>query len=664
MQTIPKIKKDFEWVSWGTKEIASEIKRGVEHIQKAYSKIKAVPDAERTFENTLYALESSDHLFKDTAECIVLLKETSPDKKIRDFAHKILDAAQKELIDIAYDREIYKAVKYYAEKNAKKEKLAEDEKLLLRDTLRGYKRMGFDLPTKKLEVLKKNLKELSELESKFSKNLNDYQDHITVTEADLDGLPDTYKKNLKKDKKGNYLVSLQYPELGPFMQFSKNAKKREELARKDLQQGGKENVKLLQRIIRLRHAKARMLGYQSHAHYAIENNMAKTPAAAWKLIHDMNRRSRKASHQELEELRVFKAEETADPHAVLRFFDIAYYTRILKKNTFSIDAEEVRKYFPFTKVKEGVFAVYVKLFSVTFEKMKGVPTIHPDVEMFEVKDKRKNIIGYFSLDLYPRDGKFSHLGAMFPIISGRTASFRSDTYVAPYAAMVGNFAKPLSGKPSYMSHGEVQTFFHEFGHLMHGVLTRARYSAQAGTSVAIDFVEVPSQMFENWAWDKKIIISMSEHHETRAVMPTKMISDLIASKRFLPGYSITRQTTLGMLDMSLHWRGKTQNPDKLYIKMVKENTGIDLPKEAIFTAGFGHLMGYDAGYYSYLWSLVYAYDIFSRFKKEGLLNTKTGADLKRTILEKGGSREEMDSMKEFLGRKPNNKAFLEEMGLK
>lgn len=670
MQIIPKTKKDFMWVLWGVKEVKDAIQKSIEKKKEIYKQIKSIPKEKRNFENTIYALEVSSYELKSTISPMVILQETSPNKKLRDEIHKIIDETNKKLIDIIYDEEIYEILKEYATRNSKKEKLDDDERLLLKDTLRGYKRMGFDLSKSKREILKKNLKQLSELENKFAKNINDYEDSIIVTEEDLFGLSDTYKQNLQKSlsaqagKSSDYLVSLKYPEIGPFMEYCKNPKKREELAIKNLKKGGKENVKLLNKIISLRDKNAKLLGYTSHAHYVIEENMAKTPTNVWKLIYNINQKSRKKAHDELEELRLLKVEETGDKKTKLEFYDIAYYSNKLQKIKFTIDTEEVRKYFPFDKVKDGVFATYSKLFSISFVILKGYPTIHPDVEMFEIKDKHKNIVGYISLDLYPREGKFGH-AAMFDVVDGRCVSFRSEEYIAPYAVMVANFAKPLGGKASFLSHGEVETFFHEFGHVMHGVLTKARYSSQSGTSVSRDFVEVPSQMLENWAWDKKVIESMSEYQDKpHQRMPKKMIDDLIASKKFMIGYHILRQSILGMLDMSLHSGGKTKDSNKLYIDMVKENTGIDLPKDSIFTAGFGHLMGYDAGYYSYMWSLVYAYDIFSRFKKEGLLNSKTGEDLKKCILEKGGSVEEMKQIVAFLGRKPNNKAFLEEMGLK
>ena len=664
MQTIPKTKKDFMWVKWGIKDMETEVANAIEKKKEIYRQIKLIPEKQRTFENTIYALELSGYGLDSVINPINMLRETSPEKIIRDTAHKILDDTQKVLIDIVYDEDIYNAIKYYKDKNSKREKLVDDEKLFLKDTLRSYKKMGFELSKNKREIYKKNLKELSELENKFSKNINDYKDLIIVTEEELKNLPDTYKSNLNKNKDGDYIVSLDYPEIGPFMQLCQNEQKRKELSIKNYRKGGEENVKLLKKILDIRNKNAKMLGYVSHAHYVTEDNMAKTPANVWKLIQNINKKSKKVALEELEELRLLKSKETGNKNANLEFFDIAYYSHKLQKQKFKVDSEEIRKYFSFNKVKEGVFKTYSKLFSISFEKMKGMPTIHSDIEMFEVKDKKKKIIGYISLDLYPRDGKFGH-AAMFDLVCGRCASFHSDKYIAPYACMVANFPKPLRGKSSFLSHGEVETFFHEFGHMMHGVLTKARYKSQSGTNVSRDFVEVPSQMFENWAWDKKVIESMSEYQDKpHQKMPKKIIDDLINSKKFMTGYFAMRQSILGILDMSLHWGGKFQNPDKLYIKMIKENTGIILPKDAIFTAGFGHLMGYDAGYYSYMWSLVYAHDIFSKFKKDGIFNSKTGELFKKIILEKGGSEDEMKQIINFLGRKPNNKAFLEEIGLK
>lgn len=661
--TIPKTKKDFAWMHWGVKDIEEAVKASIERMRQMYADVKTVPDPARTFENTMYALETAGTIPDDVLQLVAMLMNTSPDKEIRETAHRVIDEAQKEILDITYDENIYKAVRYYADRNSKKEKLLDEEKKLLKESLRGYKRAGFELSKAKRDQLKSNLKELAELSNKFEKNINDYQDHIVVTPADLEGLPMHYIENLKKDKDGNYIVTLQNPDYIPFMQNSKNAKKREELAIKNYKEGGTANLRILEKVLALRNKNAKLLGYQSHAHFVIEENMAKKPEAVLKLIEGLAKKVYKKRLQDLQDLQKLKASDLGDPKAEIRYYDIAYYGKKLQMERHNIDKEEIRKYFPFENVKAGVFEAYSKLFSVTFERIKGYPVLHPDVELYQVRDKKGAVVGYFSLDLYPREGKFTH-AAVLNAFKSRSASFRSSEYLPAYSAMMANFPKPSKKTPSLLSHGEVTTFFHEFGHIMHGVLSRARYASQSGTSVAHDFVEVPSQMFENWAWDKKIIAAMSSHYQTQAPMPKKMIDDLVSAKHFMRASHIMGQAVYGMFDMKLHMGGKVPSLNKLFMQMSRQYLGIELPKESLFPAGFGHIMGYDAGYYGYMWSLVYSFDIFSVFKKEGLLNPKVGERFKVSILEKGGSREEMDSMVEFLGRKPNNKAFLEEMGLK
>jgi len=271
-------------------------------------------------------------------------------------------------------------------------------------------------------------------------------------------------------------------------------------------------------------------------------------------------------------------------------------------------------------------------------------------------------IAYFLLDLYPREGKYGH-AAVFPIIPGHVETLSSATYAAPVAVMLANFPKPSENAPSLMAHSEVVTFFHEFGHIMHNTLTNARFASQAGTSVAWDFVEAPSQMLENWAWDKEVLRIISSHRETGEALPEAMLENMLHAKHHMIAHWTMRQMIFALYDMRLHTRGIEGELNEEYAQLVAEHTGIRLPEEQMFLAGFGHLMGYDAGYYGYMWSEVYAADMFSRFEREGILNPQVGMAYRKHVLERGSSRDEMRSVEGFLGRKANNEAFLRRMGL-
>ncbi len=657
--------KDFLWTKWTTADIKKLAPEILSKKKSHLLAIKKVPSSERNFENTIYAIEASSYDITETILKIDLLQNVSPEKTIRGTAKNVIETIEKQMIRIERDPKIWEAIKDYEKGAWRKEKihLAPEDKKLFHDTFLSYKRMGFDLIPAKQKRVKEIEERLSKLSSNFRNNINSYKDHIAVTKEETAGLPERYLAGLKRDKKGNYIVTLAYPDLLPFMELSQNEAKRKELSSKNYQKGGAKNMKVLEEMLKLRNEHASLLGYKTHADYKTELRMAKSGASALAFELDLMKKVAQGGRNDLNELRDLKRELTKNPNAHLFSHDIAYYGHELQKNRFKFNSEEVREYFPLARVLLGTFKIYSTLFGVKFEELKGFSLWHPDATLYVVKSPAGEIISYFALDLYPRDGKYGHAAA-FGIIGGRQASFVSDTYITPFATMVTNFTKPSEKNPSLLSHGEVETFFHEFGHIMHCILTTARYASQSGYHTSWDFVEAPSQMLEHWAWNKKSLALLSEHYQTGKPIPAALLKNLISSEDHLLRYSTLRQLILGIFDLTLHTTKKQIEPAKLYRDMMKKYTGIVVPKEAIFPAGFGHLDGYDAGYYGYLWSKVYAADMFTRFEKEGILSKKVGADYKKWILEKGGSMEDIDLVKGFLGRKPSNEAFLIEIGAK
>lgn len=657
---IPYTPEDFSWTAWKPEDIAALVPEIIAKKKAANEAVKKVADTERTFENTIYALEAADREVSVRMDPAIILLNASPDRAVRDAAKEAIDTLSREMIDLEYDEELYKAVKAYAEK---KETLAPEDARLLDDALRGYRRMGFELPAEKREVLKTKLKELSDLSTQFSQNINEYQDYITVTREELAGLPDHYIEGLRKDEKGNYVITLDYPDIGPYMQYAESAEKRKELADKNAQKGGKENLDLAEKILTLRQDLATMLGYENHGAYVTEERMVKTVDNATAFIDELMPKLKDGVAHDLAELVAIKQELTGDKNATIEYYDIGYYSEKLQQKRYQLDSQKVREYFPFKKVKEGLFTVYETLFSVTFEQLSGFPLWHPDVELYAIKDTDGNILSYFLLDLFPREGKFSH-AAVFDMINSHHDAYRDAKHAAaPMACMIANFPKPTAGNPSLMSHGEVETFFHEFGHVMHGTLSDTKYDAQSSFKVAWDFVEAPSQMLENWVWKKEVLDLMSEHYQTKEKLPEKLLESLLQAKQHLIASFWMRQFIFALYDMTIH----TNRPDgtltQIYKDMAKEWGGVSGSPKSLFPASLGHFIGYSAGYYSYLWAKVYADDMFTRFEKEGVLNQKTGMDYRNTILAQGSSKDEIDLVKEFLGREPNNNAFLEELGL-
>ena len=664
MKRTPYTKKDFQWTQWSAKDIQALPAKIIAEKKARLAVIKKVLPGQRNFENTVYALEASDNGLTDTILKIDLLQNVSPEKAVRESAQKAVQSVEKQLIRIERDPKIWQALKDYEQGAWRTERatLKKDDQKLFRDMFLVYKRMGFDLSAEKQKRLKEIEERLAKISNMFRQNINSHQDHILVSPEEARGLSERFLSGLKRDKQGNYIVTLAYPDYHPFMELAQSEKKREELNNKFFQRGGQKNMLVLNEMLSLRNERAALLGYAHHADYQTELRMAKSGKATLRFEKSLLKKVAQSGKHDLDELRDLKRMVTKNPHAELFSHDIAYYGNELQKQRFHFEGEEVRAYFPLARVIEGTFNIYGTLFGITFEKIKGFPLWHKDVELYAIKDSKNEILSCFALDLYPREGKFGH-AAVFVIISGRTTAFPSDRYIAPFVTMVTNFPKPSSKHPSLLSHSEVETFLHEFGHVMHSTLTNARHASQAGHNVAWDFVEAPSQMLEHWAWDKKPLSLLSAHHQTGKPIPSSLLKNLLKSKEHLLRYTTLRQLILGIFDLDLHSTANPPEPAKLYRDMIKKYTGINMSPDAIFPAGFGHLDGYDAGYYGYLWSNVYAADMFTRFAKEGILNKKTGADYKKWILEKGGSEDELGLVKGFLGRTPNDEAFLKEIGV-
>ncbi len=669
MKTLPLTAKDFAWVKMTPAFMKKKADEYLSHKKKVYAEIKAILPEKRTYENTLYALERCDDIFDSIFDKMSFLSSVSTKKEVRDAATEVLTYMSEKSVDIEYDRGLFIAMLEYYEGNFRDEKkqLRKEDIKLLKETIREYRRMGFDLPLPKQKRLKQLLKKASGLSLAFRKNINDYQDYILCTKEELDGLPDRFIDALPKHTDGKYIVSLQYPHKLPFMESANNRTKREELAIKDLKKGGKKNLKVIKELVELRHEISSILGYKHHADFVTENRMTKSGKVASEFQEELLKKIAPAAKTELKELQVH-AKALAIPK--INYFDITYVASKLEKKLYDIDQEIVKSYFPLPHVQAEMFTLFSKLFSISVHQVQ-MPLWHKDVQFFEIRDEVKEnkgeLIGYFALDLYPREGKFGH-ACVDHISPAKEKGWKSEEYDAPVAAILCNFTTPTKKTPSLLSVREIETLFHEFGHLLHATLTRARLQSQSGTNVAWDFVETPSQIMENWVWDKEVLQKLSKNYKTGERMPNQMIDSIINSKRHMSAYFYTRQLIMGKLDMDMHL-GKVKDAEAAYAKMNKMYFNVALPKVSpLFVAGFGHLVGYDAGYYSYLWALVYACDAFESFKTKGnknvFTNTEVGLKWRREVLEKGSSEDELKLLTNFLGRKPSNKAFLKELGVK
>lgn len=669
MKTLPLTSKDFTWVKMTPSQMEKTAEKYLVHKKKTYAEIKSILPEKRTFLNTLYALERCDDQFESFFSKLGLLGEVSPKKEIRDAAHEVAMKTSEKLVDIEYDHGMYIALIEYYEGNFRDEKklLRKEDIKLLEETVREYKRMGFDLPTEKQRRLKVLLKKSSTLSTHFRKNINDYQDYILCTKEELAGLSERFIQSLPQQDNGKYLVSLEYPHIFPFLAEASHREKRKELATKNLQKGGKKNLKIIEELVIIRQEIARILGYAHHADFRTETRMAKN-AHTVEIFQDTLLAT--LAPKAKKDVALLTSHAKTLGISKMEHYDVSYVATNLKKKLYDLDPETVKSYFPLDHVRNELFKLCESLFSISITQVSAT-LWHKDVTLYEVKDTAKEnkgaLIGYFATDLFPREGKFGH-AAMFDVVVPHEIHYGSETYMAPFSSMVCNFPAPSKQKgeiiPSLLSLGDVETLFHEFGHLLHMTLSRARLESQAGANVAWDFVETPSQIMENFVWDTHMLLKLSSHYETRKRMPKNMIERIIAGKRFQNAYFYTRQLIQGKLDLDLH-TGNVINARDAYRKMYSSYFDIELPeKETLFPAGFGHLVGYDAGYYSYLWALVYACDAFEMFAAGGkniALNKEIGMKWRREVLEKGSSEDEIQLVKNFLGRKPSQKAFLKEV---
>jgi thimet oligopeptidase len=414
------------------------------------------------------------------------------------------------------------------------------------------------------------------------------------------------------------------------------------------------NTEILKNVLIERKNKALLLGFKSYAHYGIEDKMAKDASKVWAFETKLEMDVRKKAKSDLAELQMISGLETIET------YDAAYYTEKLMREKYAVDQEVVKQYFSLENVLSGLLFISEQLFDIKFNKLDNEKAWHSDVQVFEVI-RHGNLKGRFYLDLYPRPKKYNH-AAMFPLVSGMQLK---EVYQIPVAALVTNFPKPSAEKPSLLPHNDVITFFHEFGHLLHGLLTESPLGSISGTSVALDFVETPSQLFENWAWNFDSLKLFARHYQTNEILPKELYDKMWAARNVGSGLHILQQIFYGQLDMYYHdlFDANKESTSEVVEKLQNQITYYPYIKGTHFEASFGHLMGYAAGYYSYLWALVFAEDIFSVFEENGVLDKETGRRLADTILSKGSTAEEFELLKAFLGREPRNNAFLKSIGL-
>lgn len=627
-------------------------------LEKDLAALIAIPQAERTFENTIMGYERAFDNYGNALGMSGFLSYVSTDKQFRDAANDLQMQISQYMVDVATRRDVYKAIREYTDTNPRLDPV---QAKLVKEMLIGFKNSGMDLNDADLEKFKALNKEKAEYIIKFDKNIQEYKDPLAVTQEQLRGLGEDYIQKLSKTDDGKYLVTLDYPDYVPFMQNADDEQARKELEFKFNRRGGQENVELLEKTLTLRREIARLLGYKNHADLRLEDRMAKNPKTVMAFLKDLQKKLKPLGKKEDKEMIAYKNSKTGKNSRTLYSWESGYWSNKFRKENLELDSEKIKEYFPSQVVIDGMLDLFGGVFGITFEPV-DIPVWHPDVKAFKIKDKASGeLVAYFYMDLYPREGKYKH-AACFGLVEGEEK--QNGTYQIPFVAIVANLNKPSGDTPSLLKHSEVETLFHEFGHVLHNALTKAKYSSFSGTSVSWDFVEAPSQMLERWAWDPQVLKKISKHYKTGESLPDDLIKRMIAAKNFGAGGMYLRQDFFAQYDMTLHTADTTPDTTKLYFELTKKIRGLPLTKGTIPQASFGHIMGgYDAGYYGYLWSEVIAEDFFGEFKKNGIFNPETGLKFRREILEKGGTLDEEKMVENFLGRPADNKPFLKSIGL-
>ena len=624
-----------------------------------------------SFKNTIEALEFSGQQLDRISSVFFNLNSAETNEEIQKIAQEISPLLSEFGNDITLNKDLFLRVKaVYQQKETLT--LTPEQKTLLDKRYKSFSRNGANLPEEKKIRLREIDAEQAKLKLQFGENLlaetNTYQKHLTNI-ADLDGLPEGAKEaaaQLAKSKElDGWLITLDYPSYIPFMKYATNRELRKELSLAFGSKGFKgdnlDNQENVLRIAKLRQERAELLGYKTHAHFVLEERMAETPEKVHTFLKEILEKAKPAAKREFKQLQDFAKE--LDGIDQLQKWDSAYYAEKLKQKLFSLDDEILKPYFKLENVIAGVFKVTEKLFGLQFEEVFDVDTYHEEVKTYKVYDAEKKYISLFYADFHPRAGKRG--GAW--MTSFKPQYINDGKNVRPHISNVCNFTKPTDTKPSLLTFNEVTTLFHEFGHALHGMLANTTYPSLSGTSVYWDFVELPSQVLENWCYEKEALELFATHYKTGTLIPMALVQKIKESATFQEGMATLRQLSFGMLDMA--WHGTNPNHItnvKAYETKAFKGTNLyPETKETCMSTAFAHIFqgGYSSGYYSYKWAEVLDADAFAYFKENGIFNTEIAAKFKTHVLSQGGTENPMVLYQRFRGAAPKVEALLERAGL-
>lgn len=624
-----------------------------------------------TFENTIEALDFSGEKLDRISSIFFNLNSAETNETIQKIAQEVSPMLSEFSNDITLNEDLFKRIKTVY--NSKDQlNLTVEQETLLHKKYKSFSRNGANLTKDKKDQLREIDKNLSQLKLKFGENVlaetNTFEMLIT-DENDLSGLPEGTKEAAKqlaesKDKEG-WLFTLDYPSYIPFVTYADHRELRKKISLAAGAKGFKgdelDNQKHVLDIAKLRYKRANLLGYKTHAHFVLEERMAETPENVEKFLNELLEKAKPAAEREFKNLENFAKD--VDKIDQLQKWDGAYYSEKLKQKLFNLDDEKLKPYFKLENVIDGAFTIANKLFDLHFEEIDNIDKYHDDVLTYKVTDSKDNFIAIFYADFFPRSGKRN--GAWMTVYKPQYITNTKNS--RPHISIVCNFTKPTKTKPSLLTFNEVTTLFHEFGHALHGMLANTTYPSLSGTSVFWDFVELPSQVMENWCYEKEALELFATHYETGEVIPMDLVEKIKASATFLEGMQTLRQLSFGLLDMSWHGQDPTNISDvKTQESKAFEGTKLypDVAENCMSTA-FAHIFqgGYSSGYYSYKWAEVLDADAFEYFKENGIFNKSVAQKFYNHVLSKGGTENPMTLYKRFRGQEPKPEALLRRAGL-
>ena len=642
-------------------------------IAKAKAEIDAIINNPNipTFENTIEALDFSGEALDRLSSIFFNLNSAETCDEMQKIAQEVSPLLTAFSNDISLNEDLFKRVKsVYNQKD--KLTLTTEQFTLLDKKYKSFTRNGALLSQDKKVRFREIDTELAKLKLTYGENVlaetNNYELHIT-NEADLKGLPDGAKEMAASlaNTKGldGWVFTLDFPSYLPFVTYVENRELRKEIAiaagKKAFQNNEFDNKKITLKIAKLRYERANLLGYKTHSHFVLEERMAQNPEKVKLFLNDLLEKAKPAAHREFAELIAFAA--ALDGIDQLQKWDGAYYSEKLKQKLFCLDDELLKPYFKLENVLNGAFSVAEKLFGITFKEVFDIDKYHNDVQTFEVLDFEGQLVAIFYTDFFPRKGKRN--GAW--MTSFKPQYIKNDLNERPHVSIVCNFTPPTETKPSLLTFNEVTTLFHEFGHALHGMLANTTYPSLSGTSVYWDFVELPSQVMENWCYEPEALALFAKHYLTGEVIPQQYVGKIKESASFLEGMATLRQLSFGLLDMAYHSNNPTEITDiKAFEKEVFEGTSLypDV-EENCMSVSFSHIFqgGYSSGYYSYKWAEVLDADAFAYFQEKGIFNKEVAAKFKDNVLSKGGTELPMELYKKFRGQEPKVEALLKRAGL-